>query len=845
MDATHTPMMQQYLRIKAEHPDMLLFYRMGDFYELFFDDARRAAQLLDLTLTWRGQSASQPIPMAGVPAHAAENYLARLLKMRESVAICEQFGDPATTKGPLERRVTRILTPGTLTDEALLDARTDTLVLAIHPIRNRFGLAYADLSSGRFHLLKAADIESLKAIISRLQPAEVLLAAPLAEGIIPANCAQQFRPFAEFDALRARERMQEQFGAHLPDATRLDAFKDAIAAAGCLLSYLQMTQRQALTHLSRVTFEEEDDFLQLDAATQRHLELFENTCGGRENSLLGVLDKTACAMGGRLLKRWLSHPLRSHDALRERFEAVRELQKSRQFENLHAQLRQICDFERILSRVALKSARPRDMYQLGQSLARLPELYQRLASLKAPLLTGLHASVKPQPELCELLQSAIVENPPMLIRDGGVIASGFDEELDALRALSENATDGLLRLEAEEKARSGLSTLKFGYNRVHGYYIELSRTHAESAPAHFQRRQTLKNVERYSTPELKAFEEKVLSAQVLALAREKWLYEHLCEKVAESMEALSALARALATLDVLQTFAERADTLSWTEPSLTDTHCISIRAGRHPVIEALAAERFIPNDLDLDAARNILLITGPNMGGKSTYMRQNALIVLLCHIGCFVPAESVTIGPVDRIFTRIGASDDLASGRSTFMVEMSETAHILRQATAQSLVLIDEIGRGTSTHDGMSLAFATCAWLADSVRAFTLFSTHYFELTALPETRPSIRNVHLEASLESGRLVFLYRVLQGAASQSCGLEVAELAGIPEPVLALARQRLSELSDAPLPALPLPAPKTTTALEAQLAALNPDALSPREALDMLYQLKAMVSAGVNA
>lgn len=832
-------MMQQYLRIKSEYPDMLLLYRMGDFYELFFDDAKRAAQLLNLTLTHRGQSADKPIPMAGVPYHAVESYLARLLKKGESVAICEQIGDPATSKGPVERQVTRIITPGTVTDEALLDAKKDNLLLALHQQKQKIGLSWVDLSSGRFHLLELTENTQLSAELTRLQPAELLLqeGSPLEEYCL--NFPVKVRPGWEFNFDSAKKRLCEQF-----TVTNLAAFGEqdyptALTAAGALLSYLHNTQKQALPHLNSLTLENSHDYLQLDASTQKHLELFENIQGDNENSLLSVLDKTASAMGGRLLKRWLGRPLRQHHLIEERQHAVAEIMNLQNDAAIHQLLRQICDVERIVSRVALKSARPRDLLALGATLNLLPEINQAIAKNQSAFALQLKEHTKALPELQQLLAAAIIDNPPVLIRDGGVIAPGFDEELDELRRLSTHANETLDQLEQEEKQRTGLSTLKFGFNNVQGYYIELSKSQSEKAPPHYHRKQTLKNVERYITPELKVFEEKVLSAQVKALAREKWLYTNLLEEMQQSIVQLTHLARALAHLDVLVTLAERAHSLNWCCPKLVPESQISIQAGRHPVIENLLQERFIANDLQLQPSQNILLITGPNMGGKSTYMRQTALIVLLAHIGSFVPAQAVTLGPVDRIFTRIGASDDLASGRSTFMVEMTETAQILRQATQESLVLIDEIGRGTSTYDGMALAYASCAYLANSIKAYTLFSTHYFELTNLPQQWPCIRNVHLQASLDSGRIVFLYRVEPGHANRSYGLEVAELAGIPAPVLKIAHAHLQQMQNQEPAAVQFQPPiQIQSPVLHELAQIDPDRLTAREALDLIYRLKSM-------
>ncbi|CEK11299.1 DNA mismatch repair protein MutS [Legionella hackeliae] len=845
MSVTHTPMMQQYLRIKSEYPEMLLFYRMGDFYELFYEDAKRAALLLDLTLTHRGQSADKPIPMAGVPYHAVENYLARLLKKGESVAICEQIGDPATSKGPVERQVTRILTPGTVTDDALLDAKRDTILLAIHKEKQHYGLAWVDLSGGRFHILQVHDEAQLIAEINRLQPAEILLASSFSPPGLREKYTIKIRPDWEFEAQQSRQLLRQQFEVGDLGGLGEKNYGVAFSAAGCLLTYLQTTQKQALPHLNQITLEQSADYLQLDAATQRHLELFENYQGGRENSLLAVLDNTACVMGSRLLKRWLGRPLSQYERIEQRQHAVSELIKKKQDEQLYSLLRQICDIERIVSRIALKSARPRDLVQLRETLALLPEFHTILHANHSVLIKDITHKLVPQPTLHALLVDALIDNPPMLIRDGGVIASGFDEELDELRALNNNATDKLIELETFEKQRSGLSSLKFGYNRVQGYYIELSRAQAEKAPANYQRKQTLKNVERYITPELKVFEEKVLSAQVKALAREKWLYDNLLEELLQVITPLTHLAHAIAELDVLSTFARRAQALNWTCPQLLSTPGIYIEAGRHPVVEQVLQEQFIANDLHLDRTQNILLITGPNMGGKSTYMRQSALIVLLAHIGSYVPATQARIGPIDKIFTRIGASDDLASGRSTFMVEMTETAQILRQATEKSLVLIDEIGRGTSTYDGMSLAYATCAYLANTIKAYTLFSTHYFELTNLPAQFNCIKNIHLQATLTGGKIVFLYRVEEGATNRSYGLEVAQLAGIPKEVLLIASEQLNRLQQQhPSLAEPIAKSQSLSPALKKLAAVDVDNLSPREALDLIYRLKELETSQVD-
>ena len=790
MQTTHTPMMQQYLQIKAEYPDKLLFYRMGDFYELFFEDAKRGAQLLDLTLTHRGQSAGQPIPMAGVPFHAVENYLSRLLKKGESVAICEQIGESG--KGPMERKVTRVLTPGTVTDEALLEQRRAVILFAIYPHRQRFGLAWVDLAEGRFRMAVAGDEAQLYAEIARLRPSEFLLPAQTTLQLSVGSEAITRRPLWDFDLEHSRTALHEQF----KTSTLLTDPNCglAIPAAGALLAYLKTTQCQTLPHLNTLTWEQSTEFLLLDAATQRHLEIFAPNLGQHRHCLLDTLDHTASAMGSRMLQRWLAKPLRDYELLTQRQMAIQALLDQQLENTIHDFAKKLCDLERITTRIALRSAKPRDLVALRQTLGIMPDLQALLSTSTTPLMQMLLQEISPLPHIHHLLVAAIQEEPAALIRDGEVIAANFDEELDSLRRLSTDATDILLQLEQSEKAKSGLSTLKFGFNRVQGYYIELSKAQAQQVPNHFERKQTLKNVERYITPELKTFEEQVLSAQAKALAREKWLYEGILEALQEEIQALRKLAAALAQIDVLANLALQARQYHWTRPQWSTEPGIKITAGRHPVIERIVQERFIPNDLSLEPQHNMLLITGPNMGGKSTYMRQTALIVLLAHIGSFVPATHACIGPIDKIFTRIGAGDDLASGHSTFMVEMAETAYILQEATPLSLVLIDEIGRGTSTYDGIALAYACCVYLADTLRAMTLFSTHYFELTQLPLQFPQIRNIHLAASLAAGKITFLYHVESGATNRSYGLEVAALAGLPNAVLTLAKAHLGSHHD---------------------------------------------------
>ena len=845
----HTPMMQQYLRIKAEHPDHLLFYRMGDFYELFFEDARRGAALLDLTLTHRGESAGMPIPMAGVPHHTLESYLARLLRLGESAVICEQVGTPTPGKGPVERSVSRIVTPGTVTDEALLESHRDNLLAALYRGSARYALAWLDLSGGRFCILETAHEADWLAELERLRPAELLIP----DDFVPpppwaAHRALRRRPAWHFEPASARDRLCQQFRTHDLGGFGAEDLAAGIAAAGALLGYVEDPQRGALPHLRALHVEQPEDSLLLDAATRRNLELETNLRGGSDHTLAAVLDRAQTPMGSRLLRRWMQRPLRDQHALRGRYQAVTTLREAPARESLQQALRGMGDLERILSRIALATARPRDLATLRSGLARLPELRALLTDLDSPLLDQLRTELHDHTAIHDRLQQALVAEPPALLRDGGVIATGFDAELDRLRALSENADGFLLDLERRERERTGIATLKVGYNRVHGYYIELGRSHAERIPPEYMRRQTLKGAERYITEELKRFEDQVLGARERALMREKVLFEALIAELAGELAALQETVTAVATLDVLACLAERALTLDWNEPELTGEARLEIEAGRHPVVEQALDGPFVPNDLSLDPDRRLLVITGPNMGGKSTYMRQVALIVLLAHMGSHVPARAARIGPVDRIFTRIGAADELASGRSTFMVEMTETANILHHATARSLVLMDEIGRGTGTYDGLALARACAEDLATRIGAFTLFATHYFELTDLAQSLAGVANVHLQVAEHGESLIFLHSVQDGPASRSYGLQVAALAGVPRPVVAAARRHLEALEALPpappaaaaSPQLPLFAPPEPEALR-MLRALDPDRLSPREALDLLYRLRAALDA----
>ncbi len=847
-NASHTPMMQQFMRIKSQYPDTLLFYRMGDFYELFFDDAKKAAHLLDITLTSRGKSAGQPIPMAGLPFHAADNYLARLVKLGESVAICEQIGDPATSKGPVEREVVRIVTPGTITDEALLQGSRENLLVAVSSNDEQFGIASLDIGSGRFLVFEVEGQDALLGELQRLNPAELLVSESLAEsGLVDNFSGLRRQPPWDFDIDTARTSLCEQFSTRDLSGFGCEQLNLALMAAGCLLNYAKETQRTAMPHVRGIHHENRDESVILDAATRRNLEIDTNPSGGQEHTLLAVMDNTATAMGGRLLQRWLNRPLRQLDTLQARQQAILELQADYQHEASADALKNIGDIERILARIALRSARPRDLARLRDSLAILPALHTTLGTSSAPRLTLLSTQIATFPELVSLLNKAVIENPPVVIREGGVIAEGFDSELDELRAISTNAGGYLIALEKREREASGIATLKVGFNRVHGYFIEISKGQADQAPAHYIRRQTLKNAERYITPELKGYEDKALSAKSRALTREKALYENLIDTLNEELAPLQQSASAIAELDVLVNLAERAETLNLSPAQLCEEPGIQFTDGRHLVVEQVLDKPFVANDLEFNAQRQMLIITGPNMGGKSTYMRQAALIVLLAHIGSPVPATAARIGMVDRIFTRIGSSDDLAGGRSTFMVEMTETANILHNATEQSLVLMDEIGRGTSTFDGLSLAWACAIHLAEQVGAFCLFATHYFELTTLADTIDNVANVHLDASEYNDDIVFLHRVQNGPASQSYGIQVARLAGLPSAVIDSARLELQRLENSSKPANTTASPPlqsdlfsaaTDTRLFDALSELEPDDLTPRAALDVLYNLKLL-------
>lgn len=884
----HTPMMQQFWAMKQAHPDVLLFYRMGDFYEMFYADAEHAARILDLTLTHRGQSAGQPIPMAGVPAHAYEGYLARLIRAGESVAICEQIGESLSGKGPMRREVVRIVTPGTVTDEALLDQREVYRLAALMPIPSspssaqsspQFALAHLDLAAGDFVLMRL-DATGLIAELARIAPKELLVPESLAEGQTAEATAfaalksklsvepkrWRLRPDWHFDPKRAQDTLRTQFGVHdLQGFGVHEAELPALGAAAALLGYVAETQKTALPQIERLRVESNDEALQIDRHTRRHLELFSAQTGGEshgpDSSLIHLLDETVTAVGARLMKAWLGRPLRDRQVLQHRQQAIGELLEQGNTEALRTGLRGINDIERITTRIVMGSARPRDLSGLRDSLAALPELAQILGRFDLPLWQNLTARLTDLPEARTLLERALVESPSVWLRDGGVIATGFDSELDELRHLSEHADEALNTLEAEARIESGIPTLKIAYNRVQGFYFEVSRLQAEKMPPQFIRRQTLKSVERYTTPTLKAFEDRVLSARDRALAREQALFNDLLIELAQHQGVLRDLAAAVAQTDVLHALARVALRCQWRAPELSAEPGIEIEAGRHPVIEAFSQSAFTPNDLHLGPDRQLLLITGPNMGGKSTYMRQTALIVLLAHIGSFVPASRARIGPIDRIFTRIGAADDLTSGRSTFMVEMTETAEILHTASAQSLVLIDEIGRGTSTFDGLALAWAVAEQLIKKNRALTLFATHYFELTQLADQFASVHNVHLDAVTHRDELIFLHTVKAGPASQSYGIKVAALAGLPRETIRRAQTLLNRLEQqAPVTGahsaqLDLFAPATQEIEEDMgvenpsepnpvldaLASLDVNDLTPRQALDLIFAWQAALAA----
>ena len=839
--SAHTPVMQQYLRIKAQHPDILLFYRMGDFYELFYDDAEKAARLLDITLTSRGVSAGAPVKMAGVPYHSVEQYLAKLVKLGESVAICEQIGDPNTAKGPVERQVTRIVTPGTLTDSGLLDEKADNVLLALHAEKAAVGLAWLSLASGELRVAEVAP-QALENELRRIAPAEVLAA----DGVEVNGFFVTRFPAWHFDFEAGRSKLLAQLGAASLAGYGCEDLQPAIAACGALLEYAKKTQGQALAHVNAVLAERPGQYVRMDAATRRNLEITETLRGEPEPTLFSLLDECGTGMGSRLLRHWLHHPLRDRAALGARHEAVEQLDRAAA--EIHVLMRRFADVERIAARIALKGARPRDLSALRDSLALLPGLVNAVPANRSELLAALAADLATPQDTLDLLRRAVAPEPSALLREGGVIADRYSAELDELRGLQSNAGEFLVALEARERERTGIPNVRVAYNHIHGYYIEVTNVHAAKVPPEYRRRQTLKNAERYITPELKVFEDKALSARDRALALEKSLYDELLEALAAHLPRVQRIARALAQLDVLCCFARVAARRGYCRPQFADEMLIEIEAGRHPVVES-RIERFIANDCRLSPARQLLLVTGPNMGGKSTYMRQVALIALMAHAGSFVPAKAARLGPIDQIFTRIGAADDLAGGRSTFMVEMTESASILHNATDRSLVLLDEVGRGTSTFDGLALAWAIARHLVERNRSLTLFATHYFELTRLALDYREVANVHLDAVEHKDTVVFLHAVEEGPASQSYGLQVAGLAGVPKPVIRQARRYLEMLEEQSLSrggqddlfagaARNVEPEPPADPLRDDLAKINPDDLSPREALELLYRLKKL-------
>jgi len=847
--ARHTPMMRQYLTIKADYPDTLLFYRMGDFYELFFEDAEKASKLLDITLTTRGKSADNAIPMAGVPFHSVDQYLAKLVKKNMAAAICEQIGDPNSSKGPVERKVVRVITPGTLTEETLLADRQENLTAAVFSHENRIGIATLEISSGRFRGIELTDPQRLRDEIERLAPAEVLVAREQT-GLFSHNHETEV-PEWYFERNRTHQILCETFATHNLDAFGSNAFPLATRAAGALVQYIRDLHGADTSHIRAIEYEQGDTTLIIDSVSRKNLEIEISHSGDKEHSLIRLFDRCATPMGARMLTRWFNGPIRNRETLSYRHEAIDWLLYNQRYTDLQPSLRQIGDMERILARVAMKTAQPRDLIRLRYALEAVPTIAAQLESTTAQRIHRLLPALKIQTHCAALLQKAIKEEPPSVIRDGGVLKDDYDRELRELRFLQRDSSEFLLNLEAREKQRTGVSNLRVKYNRVHGYYIELPRSQSDTVPQDYIRRQTLKNAERFVTEELKAFEDKVLSAKGRALAREKWLYHQVLEILAPEINHLLKCANALAELDVLGNLAERAQSLRLNRPVFTENNTIEIIEGRHPIVEKVLESSFIANSTKLDGTQRMQLITGPNMGGKSTYMRQVAVIVLLAHTGAYVPAKSVEIGPVDRIFTRIGASDDLAGGRSTFMVEMTEMAHILRNATENSLVLVDEIGRGTSTFDGLALAWACATDLAKRINALVLFSTHYFEITALAEQIKSIGNIHLDAVEHGSEIIFLYRVKEGPASQSYGLQVARLAGVPEDVIAVSQSKLNSLeeqyvgiarenkSDAAQSSIFHENRLEEQAVIDKLKGVSADETSPREALNLLYDLNKLL------
>lgn len=844
---SHTPMMRQYLKIKSQYPNMLVFYQMGDFYELFFEDAKKASLLLGITLTARGKSQGKSIPMAGVPLHAADNYLAKLVKQGESVVICEQMESKSMTKGLVNREVTRILTPGTLSDDTLLDQKTDNWITAIAMQQQMFGIATLSITSGKFTIEQVTSTAMLLSTLERLRPSEIIIAegSVLKNVLSPLEIQITYRPEWDFDLTTGINALCDQFKTKDLKGFGVEEASLALQAAGCLLQYIKYTQRAALPHVQSIYLEKTSHIVQMDRTTRKNLELITTIQGNKKNSLCFILDKTATVMGSRLLKHWLNHPIRHFQTIKARQKTISELIARQAYNKIHIQLKSIADIERITARIALRTARPHDLIALRNSLTVLPSLQKELdAFTHIPHLNKLAKNISQYDSLLAHLEAALLENPANTLREGGVFASHFDSTLDELQNLMRDAKKYLAKFQEEEQRNTKLSSLKVCHNHLHGFYIELSKGQAALAPAHYIRKQTLKNVERYITPELTTLQDRVLKSQSQAITREKFLYEQLLNKLTSYLISLKQTAESIAELDLLNNLSERACTLNWHAPALTEQRGIFINKGRHPVLELTNQEPFIPNDIMLDDQHSTLIITGPNMGGKSTYMRQVALIVLLTFIGSFVPAEKAIIGPIDQIFTRIGASDDLTSGRSTFMVEMTETANILNNSTRYSLVLMDEVGRGTSTFDGMALAWASAQYLAEATEALTLFATHYFELVELEQCIPSIKNVHVDAIEHNNQIVFLHQIKEGAASKSYGLHVAQLAGIPNCVLQKAHEKLETLQQDNMSKAPTLAPSTLSSVKLEqknnpilekLKSIVIDEVTPKAALNLLYEL----------
>ncbi|MCF6808275.1 DNA mismatch repair protein MutS [Thiotrichales bacterium 19S9-12] len=850
----HTPMMQQYLTIKKDYPDMLLLYRMGDFYELFYDDAKKAAKLLDISLTKRGKSNGEDIAMAGVPYHSIDSYLSKLIHSGQSVAICEQVEDPKTAKGPVKREVVRIVTPGTVTEDSLLLPNQNNYLAAIVRYKNKMGLAYIDITSSEFYVLETNDLSYLQAEVLKIDPKEIIICEDESiDQALNLNAIIKKRPQWDFNFKNALTNLKEQFQVDSLKAFDCEDKPSVIIAASALITYLKETQKRSLPHIQGLKVNYHNQNIMIDAHSQLNLELIKNTRGTTENTLLSIIDQTATVLGSRLLKRWITRPITDLNIIEKRHKIIHILTQESLYEKINQLLCQTSDIERIATRCVLGNASPRDLTSLRQTLTILPEIYQILSKKNTPYFDNILKQINQYPELSQILVKAIVFEPPQIIRDGGVIATGFDQELDELREISQNASDFLLKFEQEERQKTGIANLSVGYNRIHGFYIEISKAQSDKAPTHYTRRQTLKNAERYITDELKTFEDKVLSSKERALHREKSIYHQLLEYIASYYQKLQTTAKAIAKLDVLNNFAERAVTLKLSKPSFSKEPILKLSQARHIVIENVQTSPFMPNNLTLDNNERLMIITGPNMGGKSTYMRQTALIVILAYIGSYVPANQTIIGPIDRIFTRIGASDDLSSGRSTFMVEMTETANILNYATKHSLVLLDEIGRGTSTYDGLSIAWATAEKL-HQVNAMTLFATHYYELTQLSEHYSNIVNYHLSATLHKDDIVFLHTVKPGATSQSYGIAVAKLAGIPNSVINNAKKLLKRFEMQNKPDDNLLQEdffmdddklndhgensnfKEAQMLVEKLNSIDPNTLSPMQALEVVFELK---------